>query len=99
MGSDHGLGLRNEELTMVIEEPVNGLQHLARGKVEFIENDPVAVPDGFDEHSLLEMEAPFIITAVVANVLLQISVLMIIDPHTPSTHKCTQVLHSGSLSA
>ena len=52
----HLRGLRHEELAVVVEQPVERLEHICGREVELVEHDPVAEADGLCEGAVVELQ-------------------------------------------
>jgi hypothetical protein len=98
VGPDDLARLGDDELAVVVEQPVERLEDVGRREVELVEDDPVAPADGPDEDALLEDElARLGVRDVRAEVLLDVSVLVVIDADKAVTGPSGEVLNRRRL--
>lgn len=79
VGPHRLLCLGDEQLAVVVQQPVERLEHLAGRQIQFVEDEPVAAPHGVDEDALAEDQLARLVGRVGADVLLQIRVLVVVD--------------------
>ena len=53
---DRLLQLGNEQLAVIVEKPVERLEHVGRCQVELVEHDPPALAHRLDQRALLERQ-------------------------------------------
>jgi hypothetical protein len=95
VGLDGHLGLRDEKLPVVVEDSIQGLEHVARGQIQLVQDDPVTLAHGLDEDTLLEDELARLVGHVATHVLLQIRVLVVVDPHADVSRGLGQVRYQA----
>ena len=61
--------------------PVESLEDVAGSQIELVEDDPEAPPHGLHQNALPEDELAPRVGRVAAHVLLQVGVLVVVDPH------------------
>ena len=89
------LQLRDEQLSVVIQQAVERLKHVARRKVELVKHDPVAKPHSRNESALHERDAAASVRDIGADVLGDVSVLMIVQAHKPAPQVSSQESRHG----
>ena len=102
MSLDRLLCFHDLQLSVVVKKSVQGLKHLRRSKVELIKNDPVSIPDGLHQDTLLKDELPFLVGRgghIRAQVLLDVSVHVVVDPDDLIVSHVGQVLNCGRLAS
>ena len=79
-------GFGNDELAIVVEQPIERLEYIGRRQVELVKDDPVASPQGANEDAFLEDElARLRVGNVGSDVLLNVGVLVVVDAHEAVT--------------
>ena len=102
MSLDRLLCFHDLQLSVVVKKSVQGLKHLRRSKVELIKNDPVSIPDGLHQDTLLKDELPFLVGRgghIRSQVLLDVSVHVVVDPDDLVLSHVGQVLNRGRLAS
>ncbi len=56
MRLDHFLCVRNHQLPVIIQKPIQHLKNFRRGKIELIEYDPMSFPHCRHQRALLKHE-------------------------------------------
>ena len=67
---DGCLRLGNVQLPVVVQNPVERLEHICRRQVELVKNDPGALQHGFHQHTVFENQLTVGVRGVGADVLL-----------------------------
>ena len=86
-----------KELPVIVQDSVQGLKYISRGKVELVKNDPGTVEHCLGQHSKLEDQLALGVRCVRAEVLLDVRVLVVVHPHTLVPGQLRQVGRLGSL--
>lgn len=71
MRLDRLLRLGNKQLAIVVENSVEGFEHLGGRQVEFVEYEPISFAHRLDQNALLEDNLAVLIGAITANVFLK----------------------------
>lgn len=79
--------------------PVEGFQHLAGRKVEFVQHHPVALPQCRDQGTLHEDQAALLVRDIRPQVLLQVRALVVVDADAAMPCLGGQVGHQRGLAA
>ena len=105
-GEEHEVRVRREallrlghvEFAIVVEQPIERLEHVARREVELVQDEPVARAHRRHERALVEAQrARRRVRHVLAEVLLQIRVLVVVDAHALVPRQPRQMLHHARL--
>ena len=100
VGTNDFLGFGDDQLSVVVEESIESLENVGGSQVQLVENDPVSSSNGSDENSLLEDELSGIgIRDVGSEVLLDVGVLVVVDPDEAMSCSTSEVLNGTGLSA
>eukprot|EP00967_Tisochrysis_lutea_P055088 scaffold69076_cov30-Tisochrysis_lutea.AAC.1 len=83
MGRERFRRLGDEKLAVVIEQPVERLEHFALCEVELIQYDPVTVTNSLSERAIVKDEPAVRIRLEGADILLHVGMLMVVDAHQP----------------
>ena len=75
------LCLRHKQLAVRVQQPIERLQHLRGRQVELVQHHPVPVPHSLHQGALPEHQAPGLVPHVRPQVLLDVCVLVVVDPH------------------
>ncbi len=90
---DDFLGVRNHQLSVVIEESIQHLKNFRRRKVQLIEDNPMTFSYGSDERAFLENKVSHSVTDVCAKVFLDIRVRVVVDANKLVTGAKSKILH------
>lgn len=85
--------LWNEQFPIIIKQPVQTLQNLGLGQVQLIKYQPMPLPDRRHQGTFSENQLALLIGEVVAQVLLDLCVLMVVDSDAFVTCKLCDVLY------
>ena len=87
----HRVRLGDEQLAVVVQQPVQRLQHLRGRQVQLIQNHPVALAQRLHQQALVEHQLPAGRRHVDARVVLQVRVLVVVDAHALVARQRRQV--------
>lgn len=96
MSFDGFLGFGDVKLSVVIQKAVESLEDLRWSEIEFIEDDPIAISDCLNKHTLLKHEFLICRGDIRTQVLLDVSVEVVVDSNHLIMSNVGQILHSGS---
>ena len=91
------LGLRQEELSVIVQDSVQRLKHISWGEVELVKNDPGSIEHCLSEHAKLEDQLALGVRRVGAKIFLDVRVLVVVHPHTLVPCQLRQVGDKGRL--
>ena len=68
-----------EKLAIVIEQSIESFENIRRRKIQFVQNDPVTFSNRLNQNAFLEYQFARLVGNIEAKILLNVSVLVIVD--------------------
>ena len=90
---DDFLSVRNHQLSVVVEEPIQHLEYFRRRKIQLIKDNPMTFSHGSDKRAFLENKVSHGVTDVCAKVFLDVRVCVVVDANKLVACAKSKILH------
>mmetsp|Transcript_53170 Transcript_53170/g.159130 ORF Transcript_53170/g.159130 Transcript_53170/m.159130 type:complete len:809 (-) Transcript_53170:45-2471(-) len=97
VGADRLVRLREVQLPIVVQQPIQSLEDLGGGQVQLVQDDPVPPAQCLDQNAVPKFEASFRVGGVASRVLLHVCVLVVVDADAPMAEAGSEVFDQRGL--